>query len=188
MLLNKWKNFINWKITTRVDLDIIDLIWGQKVKNGEVSKFNFYYWKIYENLKFNFLQKRYLHNLVLYLSETVRPCSLWVYMPFFWAFQIFQTISKFCTVYLVLPSIHFVLNSPNMFVLCAVYSPCIYHVFSLHLHCIFVDFSLKLPFIHSESTLYLLFTIQLCCNQPVFILYSSFVDCFFSLFLSSSFQ
>ena len=54
----------------------------QKDENGEVSKFNFYCRTIYKNLKFNFLQNGYLHNLVLYLIRTVRSCSLWVYMPF----------------------------------------------------------------------------------------------------------
>ena len=50
-----------------------------------------------KKLIFDFLQNGYLHNLVLYLFETVRPCSLWVYMPFFWSYHIFQ-IFPFCTV------------------------------------------------------------------------------------------
>ena len=67
----------------RVNYDNMCSIWSQKVKDGEVSNFNFYYRKIDKNLKFDFLQNGYLHNLVLYLIRTVRSCSLWVYMPFF---------------------------------------------------------------------------------------------------------
>ena len=70
----------------RVNYDNKCSIWSQKVKDGEVSNFNFYYRKIDKNLKFDFLQNGYLHDLVLYLSGTLRSCSLWVYVPFFWAF------------------------------------------------------------------------------------------------------
>ncbi len=70
----------------KVNHDNMCSIWSQKVKDGEVSNSNFYYRKIDRKLKFDFLQNGYLHDLVLYLSGTLRSCSLWVCMPFFLAF------------------------------------------------------------------------------------------------------
>ena len=46
ILLNKSQFFIKQKMTATVHKDITDQFWIQKVKNGEVSNFNFCYRKI----------------------------------------------------------------------------------------------------------------------------------------------